>query len=141
MIRLPPRSTRTDTLIPYTTLVRSNAALAGHRTTYGAPFNRIDELVPGDEIIVQTIQGEFRYTMTEQLIVSPSQVDVLDDKGDNRLPLAACPPKYSARDRIIVVAQLDPAAEALPRPPHATPDGETPTTPTPPALPDHHATH
>src|SRR3546814_2018073 len=48
-----------------------NAAIAGHRTTYGAPFNRIDELVPGDEIIVQTIQGEFRYTMTEQLIVSP----------------------------------------------------------------------
>src|SRR3546814_743422 len=96
-----------------------NAAIAGHRTTYGAPFNRIDELVPGDEIIVQTIQGEFRYTMTEQLIVSPSQVDVLDDKGDNRLTLAACHPKYSARERIIVVAQLDPAVEALPRPPRA----------------------
>src|SRR3546814_9958345 len=123
MIRRPPGSTRTDTLFPYTTLFRSlpgpegNAAIAGHRTTYGAPFNRIDELVPGDEIIVQTIQGEFRYTMTEQLIVSPSQVDVLDDKGDNRLTLAACHPKYSARERIIVVAQLDPAVEALPRPP------------------------
>ena len=38
-----------------------NAAIAGHRTTYGAPFNRIDELEPGDEIIVQTVQGEFRY--------------------------------------------------------------------------------
>ena len=38
-----------------------NAAIAGHRTTYGAPFNRIDELEPGDEIHVETIQGSFTY--------------------------------------------------------------------------------
>lgn len=93
-----------------------NAAIAGHRTTYGAPFNRIDELVAGDEIIVETIQGEFRYVMSEQLIVSPSQVDVLDDKGDNRLTLTACHPKYSARQRIVVVAQLAEDEEPLPRP-------------------------
>jgi sortase A len=94
-----------------------NAAIAGHRTTYGAPFNRIDELVAGDEIFVETVQGEFRYVMSEQLIVSPEQVDVLDDKGDNRLTLTACPPKYSARERIVVVAQLAPGVEALARPP------------------------
>src|SRR3546814_12959792 len=76
--------------------------------------------------------------MPEQRIVSPSQVDVLDDKGDNRLTLAACHPKYSARERIIVVAQLDPAVEALPPPPPATDQSETTTTTTPPPLADHH---
>src|SRR3546814_10330209 len=72
--------------------------------------------------------------MPEQRIVSPSQVDVLDDKGDNRLTLAACHPKYSARERIIVVAQLDPAVEALPPPPPAHDQSETPPAPTPPPL-------
>jgi sortase A len=92
-----------------------NAAIAGHRTTYGAPFNRINELEKGDEILVQTLQGKFRYLVTEQLIVSPSQVEVLEDKGDNRLTLTACHPKYSARERIVVVGELSgPALPARP---------------------------
>ena len=91
-----------------------NAAIAGHRTTYGAPFNRIDELEQGDEIFVQTLQGRFRYVVKEQQIVSPSQVEVLEDKGDNRLTLTACHPKYSARQRIVVVAMLGPDQPALP---------------------------
>jgi sortase A len=91
-----------------------NSAIAGHRTTYGAPFNRIDELEPGDEILVTTAQGSFRYEMTEQHIVSPSQVEVLDDYGDNRLTLTACHPKYSASQRIIVVATL--VGDAAPAP-------------------------
>ncbi|MFZ6005702.1 MAG: class E sortase [Actinomycetota bacterium] len=108
-----------------------NAAIAGHRTTYGAPFNRIDELVLGDEIIVETVQGEFRYLVTGHEIVSPSQVDVLDDKGDNRLTLTACHPKYSARQRIIVTAKLAPEIDALPAPPPVIDDGsEQPTPPT-----------
>ena len=94
-----------------------NAAIAGHRTTYGAPFNRIDELVPGDEITVETVQGEFTYVVKEQQIVSPTSVEVLEDKGDNRLTLTACHPKYSARQRIVVVAQLAPDETPLPRPP------------------------
>jgi sortase A len=98
-----------------------NAAIAGHRTTYGAPFNRIDELEPGDEILVTTAQGSFRYEMTEQQIVSPDQVEVLDNVGDNRLTLTACHPKYSASQRIIVVATL--AGEAAPAP---TPTSTTP---------------
>ena len=48
-----------------------NAAIAGHRTTYGAPFHRLDELEPGDEITVTTVQGEFTYEVTETHIVSP----------------------------------------------------------------------
>jgi sortase A len=91
-----------------------NAAIAGHRTTYGAPFGRINELEPGDEILVTTLQGAFRYEMSEQLIVEPDQVEVLEDFGDNRLTLTACHPKYSARQRIIVVATL--VGEAAPPP-------------------------
>ncbi len=90
-----------------------NAAIAGHRTTYGAPFNRIDEIQPGDEIIVTTVQGRFRYEMTEQLIVDPSAIEVLDPvDGTNLLTLTSCHPKYSARQRIIVRAEL--AGEPLP---------------------------
>jgi sortase A len=95
---------------------RGNAAIAGHRTTYGAPFNRIDELDPDDEILVSTPQGDFTYKVLPQtnedgevsghLIVSPNDVWVLDDMGDNRLTLTACHPKYSASQRIIVQAVL-----------------------------------
>ncbi|HLT15572.1 MAG TPA: class E sortase [Acidimicrobiales bacterium] len=99
-----------------------NAAIAGHRTTYGAPFHRLDELEAGDEITVETVQGEFRYLVSEQLIVSPTEVHVLEDKGDDRLTLIACHPKYSARQRIVVVAHLAPELEALPRPPRAIDD-------------------
>lgn len=109
-----------------------NAAIAGHRTTYGAPFNRIDELQPGDEIFVQTVQGRFRYLVRAtddagqilddpaegdgdgHFIVKPTQVEVLEDKGDNRLTLTACHPKYSARERIVVVAELGPDQAAQP---------------------------
>jgi sortase A len=95
-----------------------NAAIAGHRTTYGAPFNRIDELEPGDEILVTTVQGSFRYEVQEQRIVAPNQLEVLNDFGDARLTLTACHPKYSARQRIVVVAALQgPTAAASPTPP------------------------
>jgi sortase A len=95
---------------------RGNAAIAGHRTTYGAPFNRIDELDPGDDILVSTPQGDFTYKVLPQtdgdglvsghMLVSPNDVWVLDDAGDNRLTLTACHPKYSASQRIIVQAGL-----------------------------------
>ena len=99
-----------------------NAAIAGHRTTYGAPFNRIDELEQGDEILVTTVQGSFRYEVQRQLIVSPDQVEVLDDFGDSRLTLTACHPKYSARQRIVVVASL--VGPAAPAPAVAPGDGD-----------------
>jgi sortase A len=91
-----------------------NAAVAGHRTTFGAPFNRIDELVPGDHIEVQMAWGEFTYEVVTDdassaaghRIVDPTDVWVLDDVGDNRLTLTSCHPEYSARQRIVVVARL-----------------------------------
>ncbi len=93
-----------------------NAGIAGHRTTYGAPFGDIDLLVPGDQIVAETFQGTFYYEVLPQTsadgavsghaIVSPYEVQVLDDYGDNRITLTACHPKYSARQRIIVQAKL-----------------------------------
>lgn len=95
-----------------------NAAIAGHRTTYGQPFHRVDELAPGDEIIVTTRQGTFRYEVSGTEIVAPSQVEVIEDRGDDRLTLTSCHPKYSARQRIIVSALLvdEPAPAPPPRP-------------------------
>lgn len=103
-----------------------NASIAGHRTTWGAPFNRIDELQPGATINVQTLQGVFEYRVIEQesgkghFIVSPDRVDVLDQDfvgSPNRLTLTACHPKFSARQRIIVVAELvGEPAQFIPRP-------------------------
>lgn len=91
-----------------------NAAIAGHRTTYGAPFNRIHELQPGDQINVEMVFGSFTYEVVGQgddqslghFIVKPNDVWVLGDAGDNRLTLTSCHPMHSARERIVVVAEL-----------------------------------
>ena len=92
-----------------------NAAIAGHRTTYGAPFGEIDKLAPGDQVLVTTLQGEFIYEVVPQgeghghFIVAPHQIEVLEQnfsENPNRLTLTACHPKGSARQRIIVVAAL-----------------------------------
>jgi len=83
-----------------------NASIAGHRTTYGAPFGEIDELEINDLIYVTTLQGSFVYRVIDQLIVSPKDVWVLDPSNDNHLTLTTCHPKYSARERLVVVAEL-----------------------------------
>jgi len=124
-----------------------NSGIAGHRTTYGAPFNRIDELVPGDEIEVATVQGNHLYRVmaagdaysSEKLggltdfrvpegeagfghiIVGPESTWVLGDFDDHRITLTACHPKYSAAQRIIVTAELvSEAVDAPPPPPDYT---------------------
>ena len=103
---------------------QGNAALAGHRTTYGAPFNKLDDLVAGDEIRVTTRSGSFRYTVAEKKIVTPETVEVLDPTPDNRLTLTTCHPKYSAEQRLIIVALLQGPPVNEP----AVPAGTTPTT-------------
>jgi sortase A len=94
-----------------------NAAIAGHRTTYGAPFNRLDDLKTGDTIVATTTAGRFTYAVTNQLTVAPSQTSVLADYGDDRLTLTTCTPKFSASHRLIVVATLQGPAVATPPPP------------------------
>ena len=86
---------------------KGNVGIAGHRTTYGAPFHDIDGLDIGDEIVITTLQGTFRYKVDSKLIVAPSDVSVLADKGDNRVTLTSCHPRFSARQRIVVSGVLE----------------------------------
>ena len=95
-----------------------NAALAGHRTTYGAPFENLDRLEPGDPIIVQTTLGErFVYRVESSEIVRPDQVEVLSqvDDGTARLTLTTCHPKRSTAKRLVVYTRLDPSESSTPR--------------------------
>jgi len=110
-----------DTKMPGET---GNAAFAGHRTTYGHPFNRLDELAMGDEISLTTRVGTFKYAVMEKKVVTPEAVEVLDPTPDNRLTLTTCHPKYSAEQRLIVVAQL----KGPPIDEPVVPAGTTPTT-------------
>jgi sortase A len=86
-----------------------NAAIAGHRTTYGQPFRDVDRLAPGDEIVVTTVQGTFVYRVTGTEIVAPqdSHVVATTDFDVARLTLVSCHPVLSAAQRIIVFAELD----------------------------------
>ena len=81
-------------------------AVAGHRTTYLAPFRRINELIPGNRIVVTMPYGRFTYLVQYHRIVLPTALWVTHDVGYERLVLSACNPLYSAAQRIIVFARL-----------------------------------
>ncbi|MEM9202621.1 MAG: sortase [Actinomycetota bacterium] len=108
-----------------------NAAIAGHRTTYGAPFGRVDELQPGDEVTVYSADGLFTYVVLDpaeafgdrlddvnrveggHVVVDPDDTWVVAEYGDARLTLTSCHPEFTSRDRIVVVAEL--VSEVIPR--------------------------
>jgi sortase A len=106
-----------------------NAAIAGHRTTYGAPFGDLDQLSKGDAITVQTLQGRFRYTVDEEpYAVDPDDSRPLDSvSGRGVLTLTTCTPKYSAAQRLIVKANLVLPFGATPLPPTVDPSAPAPT--------------
>jgi sortase A len=82
-------------------------AIAGHRTTYLAPFRHIDELPAGSQIRVNMTYAHFTYTVTGQRIVSPSDVQAaVAQVGYTRLVLSACTPLFSAAKRILLYARL-----------------------------------
>src|SRR3954468_13020000 len=81
-------------------------AIAGHRTTYGAPFHDIDKLKPGDEIELTMPYGRFSYRVERTRIVPPTAVWVTNRVSYDRLILSACHPLYSAAQRIVVFAKL-----------------------------------
>jgi sortase A len=81
-------------------------AIAGHRTTYLAPFRHLDELRPGDRITVQMPYGTFTYRVQRTRIVAPDTLSLLRDVGYDRLVLSACHPLFSAAQRIVVVSRL-----------------------------------
>jgi len=80
------------------------AAIAGHRTTYGAPFRHIDRLRRGDRLTVTMPYGTFRYAVEGTRIVDPGDLSVLRTVGHSRLVLSACHPLFSAARRIVVYA-------------------------------------
>jgi sortase A len=83
-----------------------NASLAGHRTTYGAPFYNLDKLHPGDQIVVATSWGTFWYDVRRSFVVNPSDVAVIAPSPANQLTLTTCTPRFSATQRLIVQASL-----------------------------------
>ena len=84
-----------------------NFAIAGHRTTYGAPFGNLDRVQLGETIIFQTNTNEYKYKVVDVQIVSPTDNFVLQNFGDDRITLTTCHPKFSAKQRLIVVGQLE----------------------------------
>jgi sortase A len=81
-------------------------AIAGHRTTYLAPFRHIDSMVPGDKITLKMPYATFIYSVQKTEIVEPTDVGIIQNTGYERLVLSACNPLYSASQRYIVFARL-----------------------------------
>jgi sortase A len=86
--------------------------VSGHRTTYGAPFYRLNELAKGDTITIVSKEAIYTYTVTRTAIVRPTDTQVLDDvegpdgKPKATITLTTCHPRYSARQRLIVFGDL-----------------------------------
>jgi sortase A len=91
-------------------------AIAGHRTTYLAPFRTINDLHPGDPVVLQMPYGRFTYRVQESRVVLPTALWVTRDVGYPRLVLSACEPLYSASHRIVVFAKLTAPIDAESRP-------------------------
>lgn len=85
---------------------RGTVAIAGHRTTYGAPFRNIDQLKKGNRIILETPSGTYRYRVERTRIVDDQALWVTRKVGYDRLVLTACHPLYSAAQRVVVFARL-----------------------------------
>ena len=81
--------------------------IAGHRTTYKAPFNRLDDLEKGDSITLEMPYATFRYEVEKIDIVDPGAIEVVENVGYEQLVLSACHPLYSAAQRIIAFARLE----------------------------------
>lgn len=92
-----------------------NAVISGHRTTYGEPFRELDELDSGDRIEVETALGTHIYEVREVWVVAPTDVWVADPREGAWLTLTTCHPKLSARQRLVISAELvsGPNAEVI----------------------------
>jgi LPXTG-site transpeptidase (sortase) family protein len=105
-----------------------NVGIAGHRTTYGAPFYDLDQLQSGDPIYLQVPAGIFQYAVTKSMVVSPSDIAVLSPEPLPMLTLTTCNPRYSSSTRLVVVALMEGSHNL----PGATVASATPTTTSPP---------
>jgi sortase A len=91
-----------------------NVAIAGHRTTYGKPFNQLDRLAPGDKITLETPVGSCEYVVTNRgpgapnpFVVQPENIAIVGNTpGERNLTLTTCHPKGSAKQRLVIRAHL-----------------------------------
>lgn len=83
-----------------------NAVISGHRTTYGAPFHDLDSVEIGDEIVVETVIGRHVYEVRSVQVVEPTAVEVTYWRPGAWLTLTTCHPRFSARERLVVQAEL-----------------------------------
>jgi sortase A len=88
-------------------------AIAGHRTTYGAPFRHVDDLEPGASIELAMPYGRFTYRVERTRILAPTATWVTRRVAYDRLVLTACHPLYSAAERIVVFARLERSAPSF----------------------------
>jgi sortase A len=87
--------------------IDGTVGIAGHRTTYGAPFRHVDELRDGSEIRLTMPYGKFTYRVTKKQIVSPANAtSLISHAGQRKLVLTACNPLYSAAQRLVISARL-----------------------------------
>ena len=94
-----------------------NASIAGHRTTYGSPFFDLDQLAPGDELVVTMVTGDrFVYEVTGLQVVTAADSWVITTRDATvaELTLTTCHPKYTARDRLVVHSVLVPETSMVP---------------------------
>lgn len=98
---------------------KGNVAIAGHRTTYGRPFHKIDRLKPGDHVVLTTPVGRFTYEVVRPpWTTDPYDWSVIDQGPEHTLTLTSCHPLGSARERLVVRAHLV-ATEPVPAPAEA----------------------
>jgi LPXTG-site transpeptidase (sortase) family protein len=83
-----------------------NFVVSGHRTTYGAPFLKLNKVEVGDEIDLVLPYAVARYTVTRVIIVYPDEVEEVAQLGREQVSLAACHPLYSAKQRIVVQGDM-----------------------------------
>lgn len=85
---------------------RGNVVIAGHRTSHDRPFRRLDELVPGDEMFLSTLEGRFRYLVVSTEIVDPTAIRIIEQRDGHTATLFACHPPGSTKERIVVHLEL-----------------------------------
>ncbi|MGC8856330.1 MAG: sortase [Anaerolineae bacterium] len=83
-----------------------NMVLSAHNDVYGELFRYLDQLQPGDQIIIHTQQRQYTYIVDRTIIVKPTQVEVMAPTADPTLTLISCYPYLVDTDRIVVFAKL-----------------------------------
>ena len=82
------------------------SVVSGHRTTYGAPFFRLDRLDKGDQIIIETVTNSYIFIVYDVKTVKPNNTSFIVENGKQRIALTTCTPIHSASRRLVILAEL-----------------------------------